>query len=237
VTGFTWPPAIWSGGGTMQALADTAVSPSTVSQYTLNRIDTVTGHGGNATRALYSEIARKGGDSTQDPFVLLPASEGGDLYIRYWMKFQPDMVQQMGVNGWRAFFEWKTDGDYRVAAYVYTDGSGQPYWFIHGDNNANGGLPYQEFWAIDNRSVPVPAGQWFKFEVFWHRSGGSDGRVWEAINGHLVADHRGPNMGVDQAPINRIMVFQNYTGTTAMSYEWADDLEIWNGFPADATSH
>jgi len=210
------------------------VTALSVSDYIVNEVQTVTGRNGSETRALYSLIKKKGQGYTQDPYMLLPAFEGGDLYIRYWMKFQPDLVERMTPQTWRVFFEWKTAGDYRVIASVVTWGNVQPYWEIRGDNNANGGLPYEQFWKVENRSVAVPAGEWFKVEVFWHRSSGADGRVWMAINGRVILDRYGPNKGVNNASINRIMVNQLYTGGSYPVYQWVDEVEIWDGFPPDA---
>jgi hypothetical protein len=67
-----------------------------------------------------------------------------------------------------------------------------------------------------------------KFEVFWHRSTGPDGRVWMAVNGQVIVDMPGPNK--IRAPINRIAP-NLYTGTAFPVYQWMDDLEIWDGFP------
>ena len=142
----------------------------------------------------------------------------------------------MTPQTWRPIFEWKTAGDYRVIAQVVTYGNNGPWWQIIGDNNANGGLAYQRFWEVDNTTVAVPVGEWFKFEVFWHRSSGEDGRVWMAVNGNVIADHYGPNMGVNSAPINRIFMPNLYSGSTYPIYQWLDDVEIWNGFPTLATA-
>jgi len=68
-------------------------------------------------------------------------------------------------------------------------------------------------------------------EVFWHRSVGADGRVWVAVNGQVLADHRGPNMGVNNAAINRIFTSLVYSGSPYPIYQWTGDLEIWDGFP------
>jgi hypothetical protein len=250
VTGFTWPPTIKSGGGAtrFQLIADAPVNALTIDNYIVNRIETVTGHRGNPTRALYSEIKQSGccgtnphgGAPDQDPFLILPAGEPGDLYISYWLKLQPNLADLMEVGrtgaGWngRALFEWKTAGDYRVIAMIRRDpylNGGNLHWAFEGDNVANGGLPNQIFWEAKNMQVPVPVGQWFKFEVFWHRSSGNDGRVWMAVNGQVLVDHYGPSMGIWNAAINRIMVSTLYSSTSYPIYQWVDDLEIWDGFP------
>jgi len=260
VTSFSWPPQVWGGGGKMLLLSDpVTTSALNIGNRMFNRIETVTGPRGNQTRGLYQEITRNvngtgpmGTSSEQNEFQFLPQGETSDLYVSYWLKLQPDLVQKMSnlpqvpgvINGgtWRAIFAFKTggqtawggpanNGDYRVEAYVSTSGGGQPYWVILGDNNAGGGAPLVNNWSAQNRSIPVPVGEWFKLEFFWHRSNGSDGRIWMAANGQLIADRRGPNMGAWNLPINRIIAPMLYTGSAMPVYQWVDDLEIWDGFP------
>ncbi|MDO8552834.1 MAG: hypothetical protein Q7S01_04935 [bacterium] len=244
VTGYSWLASVWGGTSDFHLLVDAPVTASTVGNYMSNQIQTVTGHNGTQTRALYNSITQsgccgtnsQGGGSTQNPYELHPAKEAGDLYISYWLKLQPDLVQKMTPQTWRPIFEWKTAGDYRLIAQIVTYGNVAPWWQIIGDNNANGGLAYQRFWEVDNKTVAVPVGQWFKFEVFWHRSSGSDGRVWLAVNGNVIADHYGPNIGVKNAPINRIFMPNLYSGGSYPIYQWIDDVEIWDGFPQGAGS-
>src|SRR5712691_8437649 len=139
-TGFTWPPNVWGRGPThFQMIADAAVDANSISTYQVNRIDPVTGHNGSPTQALYSEITRsgccgtlpQGGHPAQDAFMMQPPGETSDLYISYWIKYQPNLVQLMtnpqNANpppnppppNWRVLFEWKTgvngdNGDYRI---------------------------------------------------------------------------------------------------------------------------
>jgi len=255
ITGFTWPPLIWGGGPThFQIIADAPIDALTVDNHMVNQIQTVTGHGGNPTRALYSEIKQsgccgtnpQGGRPTQDPFMAQPASEPGDRYISYWLKLQPDLANLMGVGqvgtgwNWRVAFEIKTAGDFRFIAMIRRDpyiNGGNLFWSFGYDNEANGGLPYQSFWGFpgnpegSNMLIPVPVGQWMKVETFWHRSSANDGRWWMAVNGQVLVDHYGPNMGIYNAPINRIMVSTLYSSSAYPIYQWVDDLEIWNAFP------
>jgi hypothetical protein len=232
VTGYSWPAKIWNAGyAALQINVGKQVTPEESKNYIQNEIQTVTGHDGTPTRALFQAVLRRG---AQDPYYIVVPQEQGDLYVKYWVKFPPDLAQSMGPRDWRALFEWKTDGDYRTILDVYTDADGHPFWHVQGDNNANGGLPFQQFWAVDDRDVPVLQGDWFSVEVFWHRSGDFNGRIWIAINGHTIVDRRGSNIGVKGAPINRIMIFQNYGGTQNPSYQWVDDLEVWDGMPKSA---
>jgi hypothetical protein len=241
-TAGNWANVVWGAPGIFQLLADAPVTATTVRDYMFNEILTVTGHNGTPTRVLYSQVTQSGccgGDpqsgATQNGFQIQPNTEGGDLYIRYWLKFQPDLDKQLASPNWRYLFSWKTVSDYRTVVQVVSWCIGAPLcWEIRGDNAA-GNAPYVMYWDEYNTTVPVPVGQWFKFEVFWHRSTGPDGRVWMAVNGQPIVDHRGPNKIVDS--INRIFLSDVYSGTAYPLYQWMDDLEIWDGFPPDAAPH
>jgi hypothetical protein len=54
-----------------------------------------------------------------------------------------------------------------------------------------------------------------------------------AVDGQVLADHWGPNIGVNNNPINRI-ILPTYTDAPGPAYQWMDDLQIWNGFPPEA---
>jgi len=237
-SGFSWPPRIAGGDGVFQARSGVASTATTLSSYIVNDIQTVTGRTGAPTRAHHALIkqnsctgtASQGHCATQDPYLVRPGSEPGDLYISFWRKLPPDILRKL-VNTWHVVFEWKTAGDYRVGTSIVTY-SGTPYFEIRADNDANGGLPYQEFWRVNNTSVRVPVGEWFKFEVFWHRSNGTDGRVWMALNGQKLVDKFGPNIGANSAPIDRIFLTQLYSGGTYPLEQWTDDVQIWSTFPS-----
>lgn len=254
----TWPPEIWQGKAKFQLLADMPVTAGSIGKSMTNAIRTTTGPRGRRTRALHSVIVHgpNGQDSigkaaTQNSLQLLPVAEAGDLYLSFWIRFQPDLLRQMrnlpsgpGVDGggtWRAFFEWKTgspgkdDGDYRVAAHVLTYGQETAYWSVSGDNVAGGGYPPVNVWQVEARKGPaVPAGRWFKFETFWHRSSDDDGRIWMAVDGQVIADRRGPNTGAACLGINRIL-WNLYSGSRLPISQWLDDLQIWDGFPVAAS--
>jgi hypothetical protein len=258
VTGYSWPAKVWDGTGKLLILTDPLyTTPWNVGEYAFNRIERNSSRNGKG--ALYQQItqamngtAPQGNGSTQNELQFLPKYETGDTYVSYWVRLQPDLVEKMnnlpagpGISGggtWRAFFEFKTgnqtpwggpanDGDYRVAVNILTYGGGQPYWHMRGDNVAGGNAPLVNSWTDDNRNVPVPVGTWFKFEIFWHRSSGSDGRVWAAVNGQPLFDHRGANVGAWNLPINRIMAPVLYSGSAMPVYQWVDDVEVWDGFP------
>lgn len=235
-TGFSWPPKM-SSNSKFQMRSGTQTSPDTIDDWIVNQIQTVTGRTGAQTRAQYSLIkknpctgtAGQGSCSTQAAYIVRPLTQG-DTYISFWRKLQPDLLQKMAGETWHVLFEWKSSGDYRVISQIVNYG-GKPYWQIKADNVANGGLAKQEFWRTENKAVPVPIGEWFKFEVFWHRSKGADGRVWMAVNGQKIVDKFGPNIGVNNDPIDRIFLTQLYSGAAYPIYQWTDDVQIWSDFP------
>ena len=258
ITNFDWPSNIGNGIGKFLMLSDPSnTTPLTMGDYMFNRIESTTGPRGSQSKVLYQEISKNGTEPmgtapVQNEFQFLPKEDIRDMYVSFWVKLQPDLVEKMtnlpagpGINNggtWRAFFALKTgsqkpdggpanDGDYRVETYIMTYGGSQPYWAVLGDNNAGGGAPRVNSWNVENRQVPVPVGRWFKFEIFWHRSSGDDGRVWMAADGEVIADRYGPNMGAWDMPINRIMAPMLYSGSRMPIYQWIDDIEVWDGFP------
>jgi hypothetical protein len=260
VTRFSWPPQLHGGGARFLLLTDPVpIVPGSIGRFMFNRIETVTGPHGKPTRALYQQITRNvngqahmGTAPTQNELQFLPRNDARELYVSYWLKLQYDLVERMnglapapGVREggtWRGIFSFKTggmypdgrprnDGDYRVEAYVTTYGGGEPYWALLGDNNAGGRDPLVNDWTIVNREVPVPVGRWFHLEMYWKRSNDADGRVLMRVDGRTIAEHRGPNLGARQQPINRIIAPLLYAGGTMPVYQWVDDLEIWSGLP------
>jgi hypothetical protein len=230
VEGFSFPINIWETKGIFQVLVDSELNASA---YIQNKIISTKGHNDVQSRVLSSHILKADKPWTQDPYILMNAKEDGDLYVSYWLKLPKDLLGVLGDgsndDGWCTFFEWKTSGDYRIAAYVYIE-EGKPYWYVHGDNVANQEIevPYAEYWFKENKAVAVPEGEWFHVEFFWHRSTGSDGRFWWAIDGNVIVDYHGANK--IKEPIDRIMLFTVYAEKYPLT-QLVDDIEIWNGFP------
>ena len=221
-TGFSWPiNVLGANSGGLHFIDDDNF------QALENEIQTVIGHTGDSTRALYN-MERYDLGITQCPYEILDIQEGRkDLYIKYWLKldsaslFQPDM--------WRAIFEYKTkdyaeNTGFRLIAYIYMDNDGMPYWHWQGDKD-----PQHSIWEIDNRAVPVPVNEWFMTEFYWHWSEGDDGRALWKINGEVIGDHHGPTTR-NSKPIDFIILTQIY-GDANPKYQWIDDIEIWDGIP------
>ena len=236
-THFTWPINIR--GASESALHYIEYLDANNQAILENRIETIIGHDGTTTKALYSEEKSAAPDSvTQSPYEILniPEADGRkDLYIRYWIKLDGDSLYQPDM--WRTFFEYKTKGygtgsGFRLISYIYMnqDGSGEPYWHFQGDtyvgDEANGTTSY--LWSIDNRDIPIPKDRWFLTEFYWHWSEGDDGRALWKIDGKVVAYHHGRTT-INHQPLDFIMLTQIY-GNANPKYQWIDDIEIWGGW-------
>ena len=219
-----------------------ALRTDNLNEYFGNELRTTTGPDGKPASEIFFNLRKKdepvGKGGSQIPLMInRPSTIGdtGDVYISYWFKHRADLAAQLdhkvSAGNWRVQFEFKTGGfkdpakgkeayagDYRISTTILkSKDEGKLYWRSKGDNSANmesfmPGWKRVTYWTVENDTVPVPVGEWFKFEVFWHRSNGSDGRYWAAVNGQVIADHLGPNMGEYNLPITRIMVTNVYTG-------------------------
>ncbi len=225
-TGFSWPITILGARGS-------ALHPIDHDRHraVFARIETVTGHDGRPTRALYQEMPYEVGTCcTQMPYEILDIADGRrDLYLRFRVRL--DRASLHKPNMWRTFFEWKTRGyasgrGFRLISFIYSDAAGRPYFVLQGDRD-----PQHPLWEIENRRIPVPEDRWFVTEFYWHWSSGADGRVLWRIDGKLVADHAGPTTR-NAKPIDFIMLAQIY-GDSSPKHQWIDDLEIWSGWPTE----
>jgi len=222
-TGFSWPIAIW---GASEETGLHLVHHDN-QQALHNEIQTVIGHDGLPTKALYNYESYDV-EYTQCPYEILDVVNGRqDLYVKYWMKLDSASLTQ--EDKWRAIFEYKTKGyalglGYRLIAYVYTNENGEPYWHFQGDRN-----PEHPIWEIDNYDIPVPVNEWFMVEYYWKWSNSKKGKsVWK-VNGETVGKHKGATTRFNKA-IDFIMLTQIY-GNANPKFQWIDDIEIWNRNP------
>ena len=245
-TGFAWPIRAWNGTSQIQSLAYNGYK---------SLLDGSKAHSGS--RSLYQEVTTghtaDGGTYNQLAFLWNPANsvdQQKDVYFSAWYYLQPDLADKLvytpgggpmsnGLWGdWRAFFEIKTGGagtdwrgDLRHIVYIMKNSSGGLHWELNVDR---GDYPCgTACWParVKNTTVPVPVGQWFKFETFLHRSSGQDGRWLVKVNGQTLVDRYGPNIGSQNSPINRIFLSQVYSNGKAPQYQWVDDIEIYNAMP------
>lgn len=247
-TGFNWSnPILNSYFNGMQLITAEPITLDTIKNYITNEIRQVPGPNGSLVYELFTDLKIKpppGIGVAQSPLLINRPWDKGDvtdLYITYWFKFQPDLVERLDntvpSGNWRVLFEFKTggynntyEGDYRIQTTVIKGSDNKLYWIAKGDNLA-GLFPRVDYWTDKNNTLPVPVGEWFKFEVFWHRSNNNDGRYWNAVNGKILFDHYGPNMGDFNLPINRIFIVNAYSGGTPNIQSEITGLEIWSNFP------
>ena len=237
VAGYSWPMTFFNPHpeltGILQVIG--TGTPEPITNYIQNNLETVAGPRGTSTRALKLNIAKASPNTCCIQNSLQMASistDVRDVYIKYWLKFGPEVVSQAqrGSAFWRTIFAMKTRNDYRIEAYVYGDASGRPFWFAQGDTNTGSGAYNDHFWSASNKSVPVPLDQWSLQEIYIHRSTGSDGRFYWAVNGQTVVDRYGSNYGVNNEQINALMFAIAY-GSLYPQSQWVDDMEVWNAPP------
>ena len=248
-TGYTWPiSALGAEFSGVQLITREIVDSSTIGNHITNHVRSVTGPKGKPVNELFQNVKLKepaGQAFAQAPLLIKrPWTKGDvkDLYLTYWFKYPADFASKLTLpnlgGNWRTQFEFKTGGynnqyggDYRIITNIIKDSSGKLYWSTVGDNKANQPEAPVQYWREANNVVPVPIDKWFKYEVYWHRSSGSDGRFWSAVNGQVIVDRWGPNMGKYNLPITRIMANNAYTGGYATVESHSTGLQIWDGFP------
>lgn len=251
-TGYSWPvSALDSDFSGIQLITARSITPSTISDHITNEIKSVTGPQGKIINELFQRIKIKGTIGTggaQAPLLIDRSWKMGDvknLYITYWFKYQADLESQLDITvptaNWRTQFAFKTGGyldtwrgDYRITVYVMKGSDNKLYWTTKGDNIANGPFTPIDYWVETNRVVPVPIDKWAKFEVYWHRSDDNNGRFWAAVDGQVIVDHYGSNIGDYNLPITRIFVSNPYSGGRASVDNHITALEIWDNFPCGA---
>lgn len=196
-----------------------------------NELQTVLGHTGENTEALYQEIAfSNGSPRAQTPYQINNIENDPDeYYISYWIKIDDTSLDE--DDQWRIIWQYKTDRfdyehpdpGYRIGIYIYTDEDG-PYWHVKGDDQN------PDYWSVSDRDTPVPRDEWFKVEVYSKISAGNDGRFWAKINGVEIASQDGPNLGSEDDSMKFMMLWQLY-GNSTPAHQWIDDVEIWDGYP------
>ncbi len=238
-TGFAWSSlwSLWSPNHGLVGLHLVPYSGSSdpLASHFFNAIDTATSHSGSRSLLMKVDGYPEGSCCAQDVLNSVGMSQPvTQLYERVWMKFQPELATYLSNytnNYWRVLFEFKTQTDYRIATYVYGDGSGNAYFHVHADNNAASGCrSCTTYWSISNHAVTVPLNQWFLLEIYLKRSAGSDGRFFWAVNGQTVADRTGANYGPNNEQIVGLF-FQNLYSNYFPMYQWLDDFELWDSPP------
>ena len=236
-TGYSWPMNFWGANATTTGLHPIVGGSNPVRTYITDDIESVAGHAGSPTNAL--RIGARGPGPgfccTQVPFQIAgPSQQVTDFYVRYWTKLNPEFLAQEvdgGNNFFRTMLELKTFTDYRIATFIYGATSLVPYWAVVVDNKPEGpgpGCPAGACWTASNSSFQVPTGQWMLMEYYLHRSTGSDGRFFWAVNGNTVVDHSGPTYGANRENID-FLAFLNVYGTNMNpAYQWIDDIQVWN---------
>jgi len=257
-SGDTWPLELWGAKARLQFNAKSL--DSHVRNFVDATLVSVRGHvnmqpdgtEGDITDALYFQLKDidppvPPDTASHQPQILYnlqpePSIPQHDLYMRFWTK----IPATADAGDWQSLWQMKTASDYRIYFNIQLNGDncdddGHLHWFIQGDDVTGSPTGNMPKWNECNMTVAVPIGKWFKVEMFLHRrTGAEDGRFWVAINGLPLFDHFeddgffGPG---SSQPIDRLLLPQSYGGNSYPHRLLVDDLEVWNGFPGDASTH
>ncbi|MFS4448412.1 hypothetical protein [Maribacter sp. 2307UL18-2] len=193
-----------------------------------NSIDTVIGHDGQETKALFQRV-NYDVLATQTPYQINNIAENPEeLYISYRMKTDDSAL--VGPDKWRAIWEYKTDNygtsmnGFRMIAFMETNAQGIKHWVFQGDTS-----PTTPIWQIENYDIPVPTNEWFQVAYYIKWSDSSDGYASMKVNGELIAEHSGATT-TNSDNLDFIILTQVY-GNSHPMHQWVDDIEIWNGLP------
>jgi hypothetical protein len=206
-------------------------------QYAETRIETVTGHDGRPTRALYMELKKQDPSTqagTRVQYGIYPDEDLHQAYARFWLKLQPDLASAVlppGTKRSRQLMEWKESGspraDFRWEIFIARDRNvNSLFWLTRAQFGDLQSSP--KAWECTS-PVPVPVGKWFLFEVFWQLDR-SDGRVWAAANGETLVDYQGQTQ--KDSGLYVWWPFKVYVGTALEQfggrpiYQWMDDVEF-----------
>lgn len=247
--GFDWSTAFPARLANFQYLvydSDTA-DPAGLRRFVNTRIEAVSGPLGQPARALYQEIALRGGAATQNDFILFDwQSSRTQGYLRYWVKLQPDLDRIMPAAGmWRLLTEWKEtpslpghllDFQYRWGFYVSRPAApldSRLAWKLEASRTEPGVPGFTTDWQKWNYAVAVPMGTWFLLEVEWvnHLT---NGRIAIRVDGQLIAEQVGPTRRTNaEGKLYMLMVYTAPESTNiGPAYQWVDDVELWDAGPA-----
>lgn len=228
-TGFAWPADLPAGRVSSRFYfnVDGAEKIETIVE---TRLDGVTGPAGEQTTALYQAVLQDHQSvpsRARNMFSLMNDAEDSlkQGQVSYWLKLQPNLEAVLPPRAWRQFIEWReTDNRWRMAVNIKRNReTGKLHWTVHGDF----GPTWDRAWDVSNDSIPVPVGEWFLFEAYWHQ-GTTDGRLLVKINCQTIADHVGRTQS--EGPLESIHVFKVYTGADSLAlgpaYQWIDDVEF-----------
>jgi hypothetical protein len=242
VAGYRFPLNLWSTPPQWQSWLLSVVGPSTplvASEYATGEIRTVTGRGGNPTRALALVSKARSPSTTVQQVTLQNYRPGVEpvMYQRMWVKFDENTLDRARAVGARDFYQifWevKAEPDYRLRLQLRYGTDGEVYWHTQGDvlTNAN------PLWEASLTSVPVvsapdaSASGWHKVEIWMDRP---RGQFKVTIDGAQLIDRRGNLMGASGNRVDQLKLAMLYSTVSPLTKTFFDDLEIWSSPPSDA---
>jgi hypothetical protein len=212
--------------GIISDIFDLAPQPSTPSNMAVE-ISTAKAHSGTKSMFYHPNY----GDPTNPPALSLPNLN--TVYAKWWW-WVPSTLEG-GVAGHHAFRITKQVGNNFQGGGQLDTGmgaGGTNFTFsVLTDLNSRGLDLYNLF--------NVPQNQWFQFEILTtlNTVGQSNGilKVW--INGNVVYNNTNLVYRTDPSwRYNTFLAVTNIDGSSAASYWYMDDMEIWDGEPSGDTT-
>lgn len=138
-----------------------------------------------------------------------------NLYMSYYFKFPASVFSALTANQSAILWDFKSGGygglyggDFRLLNYLRKSSNGNIYSHVRADRSANGTmtnapdgiLPFVTtagvfwYWDETDKTVPIPADTWVKFELFINRHE-KTGIVLTAINDQIACRHVGRTLG------------------------------------------
>ncbi len=260
-TGFTWPPNFW--GVPIIGLFNTTIPCNEAhANYVLIDLPSVTGPSGTMSKALLNNVLnisdstwdqefKSGGARLGVTYRWDTAGAGPRYYIRRWLKYPANLMQQMPNNKFINQHEYKTvncsgSPGRLTIQWRKNVGWSNHYRVVRDTNNNCPGAPDMVIWerycsptvALPNCPATVPSmplGQWFYDEFYVHHSlqnHNPQDRVADAINGQVVFDINMATMDENTAsnPPREMKMTPGYLHVDNMQL-LVDDLEVLDQIP------
>ena len=183
-------------------------------------------------------------------------------YIKFRMYLHPDMNELKNYHDkwtyWFDMMEWWEEHDPNLDG----DGAGQArwsvllgkdegdtllFWRIRSEYMQPAARLFDPIWPqVENRTVPVPIGQWATLETFFKRGDASNGRIYMAITPdggekQVIFDiHNYTQHSESPRPLASWHFFKLYTSDTVLDWlrarnrkirAYYDDFEWWDSLP------
>lgn len=171
-------------------------------------------------------------DDAGDLTIQIPFPETDEVYIKWWVKYEPEYWGLCSNSIWNVKWFWTGAGTY----VNHTENIFQSY------SNGNIGFnSYQSEPNVDSFSdngVAYVFGDWMKVETYWKQSSGSgtnaDGIFRLTVNDEISINETALITGdIGDEPIYSPALKASCDCLTGEGWWQLDDFEVWDGLPEE----